>query len=167
MPFAPLLALLACDTSESACDEAANTTPSLDVGTGETAWEPLADGDRVGWSYGSQGGRHIYVSLQAVGIAQGWTDSLADPNNPIVTIVLIDDTPTDPAYPEVAGLYDYPHFFRPNTEGTLETLGDQVVGTGTAWEEIGDIDGTLRATLVDTCGTELTAERQVTVTETP
>ncbi len=167
MRLAVLLLLVACDTSESACEEAAKTTPGLDVGTGETVWQPLAEGDTVGWSFGAQGGRHVYVSLHATGIVQGWSDSLADENNPIVSIVLLDNAPADGADPQVALLNDYPHHFTVTAEGTFEFLGDQVVGMASAWEEIADVDATLRATLTDTCGTELTSERKVTLTENP
>ncbi|MSQ02279.1 MAG: hypothetical protein EXR71_10385 [Myxococcales bacterium] len=55
----------------------------------------------------------------------------------------------------------------PSVDGTLEFLGDQVVGTAAAWEPIGDVDATLRATLNDTCGTELSADRNLTLTENP
>ena len=73
--------LMACDpASDDACKAAAAQGPELTLGTGETSFVSLADGDRVGWDYGSQGGQHVWAALRVKGIVQGLSSSIAATN---------------------------------------------------------------------------------------
>lgn len=47
-----------------------------ELGTGEASFEPLADGDTLGWVAGPQGGFHVYGSVrtQGLSLATAFTD---------------------------------------------------------------------------------------------
>ena len=146
----------ACDpTSDEACAAAAEKRQSLTVGTGELTFEALEDGDKVGLTYGSQGGVHVWGSLRVSGIVQGSSDSLADEDNPLVSFVIKDgDT-------EIAGFHDLPHHFLVRLDGTWESLGDRLIFYEGDVSAYADVPLTMRATLTDKCGTELAAETDV------
>lgn len=152
-----LLALFAaCDpTSDEACAAAAEKPQELTVGTGELTFQSLADGDKVGLTYGSQGGVHVWGSLRVSGIVQGTSDSLADPDNPLVSFVIKDgDT-------EIAGFHELPHHFLVRLDGTWEFLGDRLIFYENDLASYAGVPLTMRATLTDKCGTELADETDV------
>lgn len=151
-----LLALLGCDpTSETACAEAAARPQTLTLGTGELVFLPVADGDRVGLTYGSQGGVHVWAAMRVSGIVQGLSDSLADPDNPMVSYVLKDGDV------EIAGFHDLPHHFTVKVDGTWEFLGDRLIFFENSLADYVDVPLTMKATVLDSCGTELSAENEV------
>jgi len=43
----------------------------LELGTGEAAFEPLVDGQDVDLTAGAQGGHHLWLSMEAEGLASG------------------------------------------------------------------------------------------------
>ncbi len=151
-----LLALFACDpTSNEACQKAAEEPQALTIGTGETTFTDLSDGDTVGLVYGAQGGIHVWGSLRVSGIVQGASDSLADKNNPLVSYVLKDgDT-------EVAGFHDLPHHFTVKLDGTWEFLADRLIFFENDLSGYDGVPLTMHASLVDACGTELSADTDV------
>lgn len=55
----------------------------IEIGTGETAFVPLKDGDTIDIVHGPQGGYHFNGSLRVQGIVAGDPDFIDDPNNPI------------------------------------------------------------------------------------
>ena len=54
---------------ESGCTPGPN--PSLEIGQGETAYAPLAEGETMELIHGSQGGVHVLVALEARDIDPG------------------------------------------------------------------------------------------------
>jgi hypothetical protein len=85
LSVAGLLLLVACSGKP---DEGEDTSipdlpPQIEIGTGETEFEPLEDGDTIYIVYGPQGGYHFNGSLRVQGIDAGDPDHLDDPNNPL------------------------------------------------------------------------------------
>jgi hypothetical protein len=60
------------------------TPPEVVLGTGEVAFEPIADGDVIQVVFGPQGGYHLVGSLVARGVEAGNRGDLGDPSNPRV-----------------------------------------------------------------------------------
>lgn len=82
------LALAGCDKKEeegSPSDSVPDLSPEIELGTGETAFEPLADGDTIYIVYGPQGGYHFTVSMNVQGINAGDPNNLDDPSNPVTS----------------------------------------------------------------------------------
>lgn len=61
---------------------AAAGAPAVELGTGTTAFAPLAEGDEVAIVQGPQGGYHLDGSVRATGVDCGDPDDLASPRNP-------------------------------------------------------------------------------------
>ncbi len=146
--------LMACDpASDDACKAAAAQGPELTLGTGETSFVSLADGDRVGWDYGSQGGQHVWAALRVKGIVQGLSSSIAVEGNPLVSMKLKSDGE------RLGELGETPHFFTVYLDGTWEFVGDRVVieegGDTGLRTDLHEKQVTLSATLTDACGTKL------------
>lgn len=156
-----LFALLAaCDTSAT-CAAAQAAGPTLTVGTGELAWQDVAEGDHLGWTFGPQGGMHVYGSLRATNLVQGATDSLSDPDNPLVDFVLLDGDV------EIAGFSQVPHHFTEAVDGTLSAIGDRLVLYEEDATYLDGLSVVMRATVVDRCGSEVTDERAVVLDASP
>ncbi len=150
--------LVACDpASPAACEEAAEIPGVLEIGTGESDYEPVSDGDDVKLAYGPQGGQHVWGSLRAEGIVSGL---LADDDaDPVVDFEVIE------ADGDVLGGYrQTPRHFDGALAGELELVGDTLI---LDWLEEGfeGLEVTIAAHLVDACGRELSAERAVTLRE--
>jgi hypothetical protein len=79
-----LLLLAACSGEpEDSEDSLPDLPPMVEIGTGETAFEPLEDGDSIYIVYGPQGGYHFNGSLRVQGIDAGEPDDLDEPTNPV------------------------------------------------------------------------------------
>lgn len=147
-----LLLLVGCEDVEAACAAAAVAGPTLTLGTGESAWEALEADQSVGWDYGTQGGMHVYGSLQATHLVQPASNNLADPATPLVDFVLLDGDV------EIAGFRELPHHFTEGLDGSFQVLGDRLV---LYEEDEGYLDGlaiVMRAQVTDRCGTPVQAE---------
>ena len=134
-----LLALFACD------DCAKVGEGWLEIGTGGSEFIPLEEGDPVEVTYGSQGGRHIWGSLRVAGILQG-DELFFDAQNPEIDFQIFKGEDV------VAGYTDLKRHFAVNND-QMELIGETLV------LQSGLADGdalTIRATLLDKCGTELT-----------
>lgn len=76
-------ALLLASLAATACaDEQPATEVTVVIGTGQDAFEPLADGDEVPVIQGPQGGFHILGAFYATGIEPGDPNDLSHPDNP-------------------------------------------------------------------------------------
>lgn len=71
--------LLAACTGEP---DPSELEPSVQIGTGDASFEPLADGDTVLIIEGPQGGFHVLGSARFTGVEGGDPDVLSDPQNP-------------------------------------------------------------------------------------
>jgi len=152
----------ACEEQDS-CTRALEVDTHLEIGEGEQELTLIENLDRVPVSQGSQGGNHIWIGVRTSGIAPGRRGTIgrAAEAGPDIVFDLLDSTGA-----------------RIGDGGVSETplVGDELeadlIGAELfvdSWE--GDNDGgeesdeealyTLRATLLDRCGTELIAERQV------
>ncbi len=68
------LTLLGCDEEPvalTACQEAAQQTPSLQLSSGEEAFELVAEGGYLPAYFGMQGGAHAYVGVRVTGVHPG------------------------------------------------------------------------------------------------
>jgi hypothetical protein len=73
-----LCTLAACDPLERQCEAAAAVEPSLVIGTGSDAFEPIERPVRL--SRGLQGGSHMWLSLEIVGLAPGYGRAVPEPS---------------------------------------------------------------------------------------
>ena len=121
-----LLLLIACSPVE----------PSLTLGTGLTAFQPLEDGDEVALIYGPQGGWHVDVALRTTGID---ADGLV-----LRTGAFLDGTPL--AYPLESELRE--DWVLPLEDG-WERLGDRVVFDIAADTDVLDSEVELWVSLTD------------------
>jgi hypothetical protein len=169
--LASLLALLAlpplvaCDTdSEAQCREAAAEAGILEIGTGESTFTPVANGDRLAVNWGPQGGQHIWGSLRATGIVGETLDFDAD-MQPIVTFQIVADDET------LAGYSATPRFFS-RRDGTFELVGETLFVLyysydtgGGGFDGLDGVEARMVARVEDACGRVLTAERTVTLAD--
>ena len=155
----PLL-LLAAGCEPERCRSEGGT---VELGTGEAGFEPLADGDTLGWVAGPQGGFHVYGSVrtQGLSIATAFTapeDTWADLRMELL----------DPGGRAVAGFPFTPRVFRPSDGYDGELFGVLVpffatippTGAGYRLEvEVADADGVCgsdsRTVAVAPAGSEL------------
>lgn len=61
--------LTACDPLERQCGAAAALEPAMTIGTGSETFEPIEG--PVQLAFGIQGGNHMWLSLELIGIAPG------------------------------------------------------------------------------------------------
>lgn len=82
-----LASLLACggdkDEPNTPEEKIPQLPPEIELGTGETAFEPIVDGQDLYYIRGPQGGYHFITSMLVQGIDAGNADDLDDPSNPI------------------------------------------------------------------------------------
>jgi len=62
--------------------DAGDATPTVELGTGETEFEPLTDGQDLLYIRGPQNGFHFFGSMRVSGVDPGNPDDLSDPRNP-------------------------------------------------------------------------------------
>ncbi len=74
-----LISLLGCGGE---ADDSEAVEPAVELGTGETAFEPLTEGSDIYIVQGPQGGFHFNASARAWGIEPGSAEDLSDPSNP-------------------------------------------------------------------------------------
>lgn len=153
-----LLALVACeDGGTGGCDDLADVQASLEIGTGQLAFEPI--GEVTGFERGPQGGYHVYGSLRAPGVWSGNEDAF-DETRPVVSFTLVDD----------AGGFSggYLNLVRPmtnNDEGVAELVGDLVILDISEPSQAEDADVTLAAEVTDACGVTVSAEATTRLAE--
>lgn len=153
-----LAALVACDGGGAGgCDDLADVEASLEIGSGQLAFEPL--GEVTGFERGPQGGYHVYGSLRAPGVWTGNEDAF-DETRPVVSFTLVDD----------AGGFTggYLNLVRPmtnNDEGVAELVGDLIILDITEPADAEDAAVTLAAEVQDACGTTVTAEATTRISE--
>ena len=70
---AAALGAIACGGSAPVDEDGCVGDPSLEVGTGKDAFEPVDDGDSVVIQHGPQGGWHIWTGIHS----QGTSDSVS------------------------------------------------------------------------------------------
>lgn len=66
----------------SAGFDAGDATPTIELGTGETAFAPLTDGQDLEYIRGPQNGFHVFGSVRVTGVDPGNRGDLRDPRNP-------------------------------------------------------------------------------------
>lgn len=67
----------------SLCDEASGFTASATLGTGQDAFEELAEGDTLRPAFGAQGGYHLWAGVRTTGLDPG-AGSMVTPPGPIM-----------------------------------------------------------------------------------
>lgn len=151
----PLLA--ACTPDDpgpppGACDGLG--TPSVTVGTGLDVFTPYEDGASLPFWHGPQGGWHVYGSVQVHGLFVPDTLDYADPDNLIVDFVV-----TDAAGASLAGYAGLPRLFTPDPEGVPQLLGERLILSIMAPEDVEGDTVTVEVTVTDACGTVVTDAR--------
>lgn len=156
-----LLLLTGCP--QDPCEAAAAVDPALAIGMGEKDFTPLDDGDTVTLNYGSQGGRHIWVALQAAGVNPGQKGIIGgDTDAPVITLSLVGEVDGT-----TWGTYGSDWMAMDGDAEEAEVTGLQLVvyGGGTTYSDTtGDPvvqDFVLSAHVEDVCGNVLDAERLV------
>lgn len=148
-----MLMVAGCEPSpekqKEACDKAASAQQELRIGIGVTDFSAVADGDELPITFGPQGGAHIDIALRASGIVPEM--------DPAVDLMLYAMTDDDEI---VAG---QGRSFLPfdGDASDSELLGARLFLEAPAYDHDGDF--VVSVSVLDTCGTELTAERVVTL----
>lgn len=155
VPFpAPLAAVLSIALLAGCPPPCPDPPVSLQIGTGEDAFEPIAAPLPV--VNGPQGGWHVFGSLEGTGLWTGGEDALFDGTAPTVTFGAV-------AEGFVAG---YEDLLRPlvDTADGVELAGELLVWDVDEPSVLDGLSATLRATVVDACGVEANAEATATLT---
>lgn len=146
-----LLTLSACESLPPECREVEGE-PTAEIGQGQTAFEPLSDGESVPVDFGNQGLFHTYGTMRVSGIYPG-TDVIGELSPTLTFTVDSDD-----------GV----------VQGGIDALLWILTPVGDMWGSVGellvlnttaeDADGraaTLRLELSDVCGNVVTDSRSV------
>lgn len=179
-----LVGLLAAGCGGS-CKDLAEAGPWLEVGAGEDSFAEVADGDVLPAAWGSQGGQHIWGAAEAGNVRFGAPEGPTGPgeSNPRIGFTIGDEDgvvastgPSQRSFTRAAGTghvagvsifvqvspwdtpWLFPDDYDPNDTHTWEE-------EEAAWEvALADLEGrdlVLRATLEDSCGSEVSDERTV------
>lgn len=102
-------------------------SPAVEIGTGETEFVPLAEGDEVVVVFGPQGGYHLDGSLRAQGIVPGDADDLSSPDNPTTIFRVFDAAGLPVAGTEGSTEVDYVQGIDATAEpGVFEMVGRRI-----------------------------------------
>lgn len=147
----PLL-LLACDPVQATCDALAEGPATLELGQGQDAWAPVAEGDTLPVDFGPQGGWHTYGTLRTTGLHVG--DANADP--PFVTMAVTAD---DGSF--TGGYTDIQRFLLDGGDGVGLLVGDRLILDVADGSEADGAEVTIDARIEDVCGRSATDARGV------
>jgi hypothetical protein len=143
----PLLLLAGCPGSV----ECEGGTPTVELGTGDLDYQPLAEGGALDVFYGMQGGIHVYGSVHVTALAINAGMTLNNPDTPKVTFQVLDEGGAI-----LGGYAQLPRVFRKAGE-QWELVGEQLI---LDYELVSDGQPvTLRFEAIDACG--VTAEASV------
>lgn len=132
--------------------------PACQIGVGVAAFEPMPDPADLIVHRGPQGGWHVNASIQCVGTVATTEIDPRHPDQPVITLRLVDETGTFGGYEEL------PRPVRA-TETGHELLGEFVVVWTSTYEEAIDRAGTLELVVVDAVDAVYTDARQVRLVE--
>lgn len=139
------------------CELAAEVEPSLELGSGESSFTRLSDGQVMHQEYGPQGGSHLWVALRVEGLVPGQRRLFQDKDAPTVELTL-----TSTADDQVWGsaIMDWSAFRGDEAESELH--GAQLM---LSWgiEDVIEAPFTLWGQVEDVCGTLVDAEVDVEV----
>ena len=152
-----LLACLAALALTTACSGGPEGPVTLQVGTGQNAFEPI--GDVIGFERGAQGGLHVFGSLRATGIQTG-NGSAFDDSHPLVTFTLVGDGGA------FTGGYEALHRRMVlNEDGVAELVGDRLVLSTSDPAEAEYAEVSIQVELEDSRGTTVIAEATTRIAE--
>ncbi len=152
------LLLGACSGSAPLADAG---PPSLELGTGSSEFEALADGDTIFIVQGPQGGYHFFGSLHARNMVPGDSEDLSDPRNPQTTFeAFVGDARVD------AMASSYKQGLR-EQGGVAEMIGRQVILDILDDDELDGATVRFRVTVEDADGVVLSDERTLTAVKHP
>lgn len=115
--------LLAIATLTAACtdDPCTQGAGVAELGTGESVFEPLADGADLPFVRGPQGGWHVLGSVRVRGLTIPRELSTPPEDLPVVRFELLDEGGT-----AIAGYTDLPRFFREAIDWEAQLVGELV-----------------------------------------
>lgn len=155
--MAVLLVACAKEPEDSGPCGAGAADAYLEVGTGNTAFEAVSDGQVVPYVQGPQGGWHVWGSLRMGGLIPGDPEDVSNADNPLVTFhVQVDGA-------DVGGFDVLPRGFAPNGDG-YERVGDTLILQITDSAELEGSAAVLTAVVTDACGATVEDERSVSLT---
>lgn len=165
--LACLVLLAACVDPDEVCAEAQNMFPTVEIGTGESAFEPIPEEPLRGY-FGAQGGYHLWISLRTVGIAPTRLGAGVKHPPPFVAMELVDN-----ANGEIAASLESDWTPLLGTLEQAEAAG-LTLFISQEWEfggqdagadfRTGVEDGTLDLTISDYCDGEVTVTRPLSFT---
>lgn len=158
--------LLGCDgaAGEDASVPAGDAgPPSVEIGTGFTEFEPIAEGGDLEFTLGPQGGFHFLASLRARGVRPGNPDDRMDPGNPTTTFrAFVGDRRVD------LMASSYTQGLEPGLEpGTYEMVGRLLILDIDQCADIQGMTVRVEVEVVDVAGARVTDERTVTAVPNP
>lgn len=151
------------------CKQASYYTPSLEIGTGAESFQTFANAGPIALVFGSQGGHHVEASIRVTGINPGQGEMVeedglegSDPSFEAVG----EDPVTIDFNLSVEGVSDswnaqYTYFL---SGSTAQSWAYGFNSFADAWdiaevhEDALTANATLKATVTDACGTELSGE---------
>lgn len=140
------------------CERAALVPFGFALGTGDTEFTPLAEGDLLPFYQGPQGLWHVFGSFRAAGVLPGDPEDFASPDNPIVSFrVMLGDQ-------RLGGYEDLPRPMDPAGDGWYESVGDILM---LDISDPSDVDGSavsLSADFADSCGTAVSESLELVLT---
>ncbi len=156
-------ALTACGPPPEDCEAAGRLDPTLRLGTGFADYVPIRSGDQLGIVFGEQGGWHVWMAFQTTGLVVGHKKlGPPDPEGPTFTFWLSNGADEEIA----AGEHSRIPIDGDAEEGEILGLAmflssevNNAIADGGANPASGDL--ILEAEVMDSCGTEVSAQRRV------
>ena len=143
-----------CDKPPS-CRKLSKMTPTVELGTGSAFFRRLEDGDDMEVTQGPQGGMHVWVSARFTGVMPGDASSPFDPVNPLLEIVVLDESGEEIASSTRIGA------LKVREDESAERVGEIVQFTTNRIDDVAWKDATIELYFLDSCDTELTDSREV------
>jgi hypothetical protein len=159
-----LVAIAGCSGDEQTGDTGPNLPPMVEIGTGETEFVPLEDGDEVDIIFGPQGGYHFNTSIRVQGIHPGDPDHLDDPDNPLTVLrAFLDGEQIDLD----ASTYKQGIDPVPGEPGVYQMIGRRLILDIQSDDELDGRECLIDVTITDRDGVEVHDERTIIAVPSP
>jgi hypothetical protein len=153
-----LAAALLCCAIGCGGDDPYTGPPELILGTGESSFESLTDGQNIYVVQGPQGGFHLFGSVRTRGIDPGNPEDLSDPGNPTIDFRVFTTGTTEARIDALAA-----HYIQGLRSGGdyYEMIGRAVILDITDDSELDNVPIRFELELVDSNGVMLSDSRNL------